>query len=107
MRKVGSIPESRQAECFADYLLTAGISTRIEPEGDEFAVWIRDEQQVAEGRRELDAFLSNPEEERELGRPRRRNQVAEALARAVLAFGKRYDALHGVRVRWNAAQRSD
>jgi N-acetylmuramoyl-L-alanine amidase len=52
-------------------------------------------------------FLSNPEEERELGRARRRDQVAEALARAVLAFGKRYDALHGVRVRWNAAQRSD
>ncbi len=52
-------------------------------------------------------FLSNPEEERALGRARRRDRVAGALAQAVLAFGKRYDALHGVRVRWNAAQRSD
>lgn len=64
MRKVGSIPEPRQAELFADYLLTTGIPTRIEPEGDAFAVWICDEQQVAEGRRELKAFLSNPEDSR-------------------------------------------
>ncbi|MCS5635856.1 MAG: N-acetylmuramoyl-L-alanine amidase [Myxococcota bacterium] len=41
-------------------------------------------------------FLSNPEEERELRRSRRRDAIADSIARAVESFGKRYDARRGV-----------
>jgi N-acetylmuramoyl-L-alanine amidase len=41
-------------------------------------------------------FLSNPAEEKSLRASGRREQIAQALARAVLAFGKSYDARRGV-----------
>ncbi len=42
-------------------------------------------------------FLSNPNEEKALRRGRYRDAIVEAVARAILAFGKRYDARRGVR----------
>lgn len=41
-------------------------------------------------------FLSNPHDERSLRGKRQRDAIADALARAVAAFGKRHDARHGV-----------
>jgi N-acetylmuramoyl-L-alanine amidase len=41
-------------------------------------------------------FLSNPAEEKLLRKAERREEIAQALTRAVLAFGKRYDARRGV-----------
>ncbi len=41
-------------------------------------------------------FITNPDEERALGTARRQDEIAEALARAVLEFGRRYDARRGV-----------
>lgn len=41
-------------------------------------------------------FLSNPEDERSLSAVRYREAVVEAVARAVKAFGKRYDMRRGV-----------
>lgn len=43
-------------------------------------------------------FLSNPAEEKSLRGDARRDQIAKALASAVLDFGKRYDARRGVAV---------
>lgn len=40
-------------------------------------------------------FLSNPDDERALGVDDHRDAIAGAVARAVLAFGKRYDARRG------------
>jgi N-acetylmuramoyl-L-alanine amidase len=42
-------------------------------------------------------FLTNPEDEKFLRRPRQREDLADALADAVMAFAKRYDARRGVR----------
>jgi N-acetylmuramoyl-L-alanine amidase len=42
-------------------------------------------------------FLTNPEEERGLRRSRERDSIADALAKAVLSFGARYDARRGIR----------
>ena len=42
-------------------------------------------------------FLTNPEDEKFLRRRRQREALADALADAVMAFGKRYDARRGVR----------
>jgi len=42
-------------------------------------------------------FITNPEEERSLASERQRDLIADALARAVLEFGRRYDARRGLR----------
>ncbi len=42
-------------------------------------------------------FLTNPEDEKSLRRRRQREELADALADAVMAFAKRYDARRGVR----------
>jgi len=41
-------------------------------------------------------FLSNPEDERALRAGRHRGAIVDAVARAVLDFGKRYDARRGI-----------
>ncbi len=41
-------------------------------------------------------FISNQEDARDLARSERRDEIAQALARAVIAFGDRYDARRGV-----------
>jgi N-acetylmuramoyl-L-alanine amidase len=41
-------------------------------------------------------FLSNPSEERSLRGDARRDAIAEALERAVLAYARRYDAMRGL-----------
>jgi N-acetylmuramoyl-L-alanine amidase len=41
-------------------------------------------------------FITNPREERGLREARRRAEIVEALARAVVAFGRRHDARRGV-----------
>ncbi len=41
-------------------------------------------------------FLSNREDAHALGRAEHRDSIAEALAHAVMAFGKRYDARRGI-----------
>ena len=40
-------------------------------------------------------FLSNPEDEKLLRSSRHREEIAEAVAQAVILFGKRYDARRG------------
>lgn len=42
-------------------------------------------------------FLTNPDDEKVLRRSRQREELADALADAVMAFAKRYDARRGVR----------
>jgi len=50
-------------------------------------------------------FLSNPAEEKSLRTSGRRAEIAQALARAVLAFGKSYDARRGVTASWSTGAR--
>ncbi len=41
-------------------------------------------------------FISNPQDARSLGKDSRRNALADALARAVIEYGRRYDAKRGI-----------
>src|SRR5690606_20807339 len=41
-------------------------------------------------------FVTNPHDARALASPERRERIAQALARAVLEFGRRYDARRGI-----------
>jgi rhomboid protease GlpG len=64
MRQAGTITTKRDAERFANYLLSLGISSKIEPANGEWAVWIHDENQIPRSKQELEQFQREPEDRR-------------------------------------------
>ena len=43
MRLIGSLTDHKHAERFVAYLVTQGIQSHIEPEDEQFEIWIKDE----------------------------------------------------------------
>lgn len=64
MRKLASLPKSPDVERFRDYLYTLGITTRSAPDGDALALWVMDEDRLAQAREEFAAFQQNPDDPR-------------------------------------------
>ncbi|MEM9409657.1 MAG: rhomboid family intramembrane serine protease [Planctomycetota bacterium] len=62
MRLIGTLGDSKQSENFKAFLMTQGIRTHIEKEGDEFEVWVKDEDRVKEANSALESFRANPED---------------------------------------------
>ncbi|QDV32757.1 rhomboid family intramembrane serine protease [Tautonia plasticadhaerens] len=60
MRQIGTLPEE-QALRFADYLLTRGITSRVEEAAEGCAIWIHREEQLDQARDELRAFETDPD----------------------------------------------
>jgi GlpG protein len=77
MRQLVTLPSAETAQTLADYLLTLHIETKLEQQPDGWVVWVRDEDQVAHARRELEEFNRNPADPRYISAPRQ----AEALRR--------------------------
>lgn len=61
MRQIGSLNSEKQAQRLADFLLTQGIRTQLEPAAGAWAIWVLDEDRVADGRAEFARFSENPE----------------------------------------------
>lgn len=89
MRRAGVIPDRSLADRFLDYLTAEAIPAQLRPvaEGDGVEVWIVDEDHVADGRRELAEFLSDPQAAayREAAAEASRDREAELKARAEAA----------------------
>jgi GlpG protein len=60
MRQAGTIATRQDAERFVNYLLTLGITAKVDRAGDEWAIWIHDENQVPRSREELAQFQRAP-----------------------------------------------
>ncbi len=61
MRQAGILSNRDEAQRLVDYLLTKGIISKTEPEGEAWAVWVREEDQVPQAVRELEAFRADPQ----------------------------------------------
>ncbi|MFW6170938.1 MAG: rhomboid family intramembrane serine protease [Planctomycetota bacterium] len=77
MRRIGSMPQERDARRFAAYLVTRGIDSHAEEDADCWAIWVRDEKRIDQARGELDAFVANPNDARYEGA----EQKAESIRR--------------------------
>lgn len=77
MRQVGSLPEQRDAERFAAYLVTQGIDALTEQDTEQWAIWVRDEDQLSPAREALSEFNLDPQHARYRGVER----DAEAIRR--------------------------
>jgi GlpG protein len=64
MRQAGTLPSKQDAERFADYLLTLGINSKVDPAADQWAIWILNEDDLARGKEELQGFLEQPHDAR-------------------------------------------
>lgn len=64
MRQAGTLPSKPVAERFATYLLSLGITTKVEPAGDAWAIWVLDENQIPRSKQELDDFQQQPDDPR-------------------------------------------
>lgn len=77
MRQVGSLPEQRDAERFAAYLVTQGIDALADQDTQAWAIWVRDEDQLGPAREALGEFKLDPQHTRYRGVERN----AEAIRR--------------------------
>jgi GlpG protein len=67
MRQVGTLPNENNASRFAAYLVTQGIAAHSEQDGDEWAIWVRDEDEIDKARDSFDTFRRDPDDSRYKG----------------------------------------
>jgi GlpG protein len=60
MRQIGTLADENSARTFEDFLLTRGVKSNVEEAGDGWIVWILDEDDVEQARKELDEYRENP-----------------------------------------------
>jgi len=90
MRQTGTLASQKDAERLADYLVSQGISAKVEPGDGQWSIWVHDENQVERSKKHLEDFLRNPQDERyrEAERSARqvRREAAEKMRRAQKNF---------------------
>jgi len=64
MRQAGTIPNQSDAIRFADYLFAQGIVAKVDADGNAWAIWVREEEQVPRAVEELAQFLASPADEK-------------------------------------------
>lgn len=77
MRHIGTLDQERHAERLAAYLITQGIDAFAEQEQGNWAIWVRDENAVAQARAAFAEFQKQPEDSRYQGA----TQAADQLRR--------------------------
>ena len=60
MRQIGVLTTHSDAERFVDYLLTLKVEARVDADGDQWAIWVRDEHAVERARNLFTQFQSSP-----------------------------------------------
>ncbi|QGQ21386.1 rhomboid family intramembrane serine protease [Gimesia benthica] len=98
MRKIGTLPSEQQAKLFEDFLLTEEIGANIDTSGDEWNIWILDEDQVEQAKQELAAFTDDPGAEKYQAATRQAEAIRdERIAQARAAVKRQVK----VRDTWN------
>lgn len=64
MRQIGTLASQTNADRLAAFLVTKGISAHTEADGGEWAIWVRDENRLAEAREAFQDFKHNPDDSR-------------------------------------------
>jgi GlpG protein len=90
MRQIGQLTDAAQARVFGDFLLAQGIRNELEGEADgSWAIWIRDEDQMATARTWLEKFQQNPESAEFRAAPAEAAKKRAAEAKERDEYGKR------------------
>jgi GlpG protein len=83
MRQIGSLPNQEQAQRFADYLLTLDMKSMVEDGGENWLVWIYEEDQIDQAKLELAAFNVAPDDARYTNATHEATKLRKQQAKAV------------------------
>lgn len=64
MRQAGTIATKQDADRFSNYLLSLGVTSKVDRAGDAWAIWVHDENQVPKAKEELELFEREPADPR-------------------------------------------
>jgi GlpG protein len=99
MRQIGTIRSQSNADQFLDYLTIQGIAAQAEQDGQgEWVIWVRDENQVEEARRELRQYEDAPDAGRYHDARRQADAIRHEAAERQRRAQKNYVQ---VRDQWN------
>ena len=100
MREIGSIAREKDARTLADHLLTLNITTKIEPRGNAWAVWVHREDRVPEARAILSEFEKDPADPRFQASAKTAKEIRKQSEQVEKAYQKRVKSL---RDRWEGS----
>lgn len=83
MRRAGVIIERKDAERLADFLLTQGITSRVDEESDGWGVWVHEEQHLAQAKQFLADFLADSNDVRFQGHAKSADEIRQAEQKRV------------------------
>lgn len=89
MRQLATLPDAATAHAFADYLLTLQIPTKLEQDGNGWAIWVRDEDHLPRARQELEEFNRNPSDPRYSSASRTAGDLRQRQRKEEAAYHRR------------------
>ena len=89
MRQIGQLTDEKQAKVFGDHLVVSRIRNQIERDDGAWAVWILDEEQVADAQARLERFRLNSSAPEFLAAGAQAAKAREAEARDLADYKKR------------------
>ena len=89
MRQIGHLPDEKRAKVFGDHLIASRIRNQVERDDGAWAVWILDEEQVADAQARLERFRVNPNAPEFLAAGAKAAKAREAEARDLAEYKKR------------------
>ena len=95
MRQIGSLSKGVEAQRLAAYLVTEGIAAHAEEDGEEWAIWVRDENQLEVARDAFRDFRGNPDDPRYRGVERSAAAIREEELRQREAARKNVVEMRG------------
>jgi GlpG protein len=97
MRRIGTLNSERDARAFSDYLFTLKIDTQVSGQDGSWDIWLLDEDQLEQGRRELESFRADPNDAKYAAAAGIARAQRDAELQAVLTAAKQHIDL---RQRW-------
>ncbi len=89
MRQIGHLPDKQRANVFSDHLVANHIRNEVEQDAGAWAVWILNEEQVADAQARLKRFQENPTAPEFLAAGAEAAKAREAEARDLADYRKR------------------
>lgn len=90
MRQAGTLDNPTDAQRFVDYLLSLGITAKVDHLGEVWAIWIHDENQVDRSKQELELFRQAPQAARYRDAVREAQVVRREIAQKQKQARKNY-----------------
>ncbi len=75
MRQIGKLPQERDAQRLAAFLITLGVDAHAEYDGQDWMIWVRDENRLEEARRIFTDYRHDPENPKYAGAEREADTI--------------------------------